>query len=137
MFRTSPFLRWEKLRCTQQAKAHKLYHELTVHDQHSSFAECMNAFFSLALIVSYFYCFGKHMFCFYRTYRKSVFYHLFPDLSIPVNNIFCAGQGDQSHRSSRMELLCGDSNLRTKSKLKSVRKTCRGIHINTCCINLI
>ena len=22
MFRTSPFLRWEKLRCTQQAKAH-------------------------------------------------------------------------------------------------------------------
>lgn len=23
MFRTSPFLRWEKLRCSQQAKAHK------------------------------------------------------------------------------------------------------------------
>ena len=23
MFRTSPFLRWEKLRCTKQAKAHK------------------------------------------------------------------------------------------------------------------
>jgi len=23
LFRTSPFLRWEKLRCTQQAKAHK------------------------------------------------------------------------------------------------------------------
>ena len=38
------------------------------------------------------------------------------------------GQGDQSHRSSRMKLLCGNSNLRTKSELKSIGKTCRDVY---------
>ena len=31
----------------------------TAHDQHSSFAECINAFFSLALIISYAYAYDR------------------------------------------------------------------------------
>ena len=36
-----------------------LYHEALLHDQHSSFAECINAFFSLALIISYAYAYDR------------------------------------------------------------------------------
>jgi len=36
-----------------------LYHEFLLHDQHSSFAECINAFFSLALIISYAYAYDR------------------------------------------------------------------------------
>ena len=38
---------------TRFARQSLLYHEAMLHDRHSPFAECINAFFSLALIISY------------------------------------------------------------------------------------
>ena len=46
-------------RMSHRVGAFLLYHEALLHDQHSSFAECINAFFSLALIISYAYAYDR------------------------------------------------------------------------------
>lgn len=62
---------------------------------------------------------------------------LFSDLSVSKDHIFCRCQRLQSHRTSRMELLCADTDLGAESKLESVRKPGGCIHIHCRRINLI
>ena len=53
---SSPWRRTQRYRfygrMSHRVGAFLLYHEALLHDQQSSFAECINAFFSLALIIS-------------------------------------------------------------------------------------
>ena len=60
---SSPWRRTQRYRfygrMSHRVGAFLLYHEALLHDQHSSFAECINAFFSLALIISYAYAYDR------------------------------------------------------------------------------
>lgn len=49
---------------------------------------------------------------------------LFSDLTVSENDIFRRGQSLKPHRTSGMELLCADSDLRAESELESVGKSC-------------
>src|SRR5699024_11920378 len=65
------------------------------------------------------------------------FFYSFSDLSISIYNIFCCCQGEKSHRSSGVDLLRADSDLRTETEFISVGKTRGGIRIDSDCVHFL